>query len=172
MSEKFRSESGNREEDVKIVSLDEVNKFLSDNPNIKERILGEDIERVKKEGERKGGAFHILSKEQTAEIFKEMGVENAKLEEPKQVFWTGKGLEVKDMKWAEETEKGKRYEASEYKGEKTISFELLGHPTPSVAELLKVVEKEFPGVSLDDLEITSGEEVFSIAKKEKGEKSE
>ena len=171
MSEKFKPESGNSEEEVKIVSLDEVNKFLANNPDIRERILGADIEKIKEKGKWEGGAFHVLSKEQTAEIFKEMGVENARLEEPKQVFWTGAGLEVKDMKWAEEAE-GKRYEIGEYQGEKTVSFEMLDHPTPSIAELIEIASKEFPGVSLSDLEITSGDEVFSIEKKKKGEKSE
>ncbi|MBU1179549.1 hypothetical protein KJ885_01255 [Patescibacteria group bacterium] len=45
---------------------------------------------------------------------------------------------------------------------KTVGFHLLEHPVPSVAEFLEIVQKEFPGIELDDLEMSSGCEAFFV----------
>ncbi len=58
------------------------------------------------------------------------------------------------------------YAVNEYEhGRKVLMFEDCVHQPPSVAELLKIVEKEFPGISLGDLEITTGDELFRVEKR-------
>jgi len=95
-------QSSESEENVgKEMSLEEVNKFLSENPNIKEEILGENLKEIKKNR----GGYHILTKEQMEMIFEKMGCSGAKLKDEKVAFWDNNGLQVRDAKWADSNEK-------------------------------------------------------------------
>ncbi len=61
----------------------------------------------------------------------------------------------------------KRYWVVEHEGEKIVEFSFLAHPAPSITEFIKIVEEEFPGVPLTDLNISSGDEAFFVKKREK-----